>query len=319
MDTFMDKLAQRLNAQEMIDANSAADVEELNRLRGRIKEYDECLEQMREINQELCAVNEQMSRLVGDTITPELQRLVESSIARIEGVQVNVSGIDELVQESRAQLQTVRDMGSIQLQKVADEGSSQMQSIAEESNAQIRRLAQENTLQFQKYADESDAQMQRAMEENSTKLQQLAEEGTAQMKKVAIEANAQMQQYMSESASKLQKAVEDSSGKVQRVADESLRKVQEFQRQGQDTEELKQMMQEKLDNINDAVHRECVKVYRNVQAVVLEESGKQAEGLSDSSGATKAMINKVLGLSAAAALFSLVSAAMQILTMLHII
>ncbi|MCM1187184.1 MAG: hypothetical protein NC251_11385 [Lachnoclostridium sp.] len=319
MDTFMDKLAQRLNAQEMIDANSAADVEELNKLRGRIKEYDECLEQMREINQELCAVNEQMSRLVGDTITPELQRLVESSIAKIEGAQVNVSGIDDLVQESREQLQTIRDMGSIQLQRAADESGSQLQKLAEESNAQIRKLVQENTLQFQKYADESDAQMQRAAEESGARLQHMAEESTAQMKKVAVEANAQMQQNMAENASKLQKVMEDSSMKVQRVSEESLRKLREFQQQGQDTEELKQIMQEKLENTNDCVHRECVKVYRNVQAVVLEESGKQAESLSESSRSTKSILTKIMGLSAAAFVFSLISAAIQILSMLHII
>ena len=32
MDTFMDKLAQKLNAQEMIKANSAADAEEMDQL-----------------------------------------------------------------------------------------------------------------------------------------------------------------------------------------------------------------------------------------------------------------------------------------------
>lgn len=319
MDTFMDKLAQRLNAQEMIDANSAADVEELNKLRGRIREYDECLVQMREINQELCAVNEQMSRLVGDTITPELQRLVESSIAKIESTQVNVSGIDDLVQDSRSQLQNVRDMGCVQLQKVADEGSSQMQRMAEESNVQIKKLVQENTLQFQKYANESDAQIQRATEESGARLQQMAEESTAQMKKLAAEAGVQVQQQMAENASKLQKAVEDSSIKVQRVTEESLRKLREFQQQGQDTEELKQIMQERLENTNDCIHRECVKVYRNVQAVVLEESGKQAESLSGSSKATKTMLKKIMGLSAAAFVFSLISAAIQILSMLHII
>ena len=33
MDTFMDKLAQKLNAQEMIKANSAADAEEMDQLK----------------------------------------------------------------------------------------------------------------------------------------------------------------------------------------------------------------------------------------------------------------------------------------------
>ena len=46
MDTFMDKLAQKLNAQEMIRANSAADAEEMDQLKSQLREYDECLAQM---------------------------------------------------------------------------------------------------------------------------------------------------------------------------------------------------------------------------------------------------------------------------------
>ena len=40
MDTFMDKLAQKLNAQEMIKANSAADAEEMDQLKSQLREYD---------------------------------------------------------------------------------------------------------------------------------------------------------------------------------------------------------------------------------------------------------------------------------------
>ena len=48
MDTFMDKLAQKLNAQEMIKANSAADAEEMDQLKNQLREYDECLAQMQQ-------------------------------------------------------------------------------------------------------------------------------------------------------------------------------------------------------------------------------------------------------------------------------
>lgn len=37
MDTFMDKLAQKLNAQEMIKANSAADAEEMDQLKSQLR------------------------------------------------------------------------------------------------------------------------------------------------------------------------------------------------------------------------------------------------------------------------------------------
>lgn len=49
MDTFMDKLAQKLTAQEMIKANVAAETEELVQLRKQLAEYDACLEKFRRL------------------------------------------------------------------------------------------------------------------------------------------------------------------------------------------------------------------------------------------------------------------------------
>ena len=66
MDTFMDKLAQKLNAQEMIKANSAADAEEMDQLKSQLREYDECLAQMQQVNKELKAINQEMEKLMSD-------------------------------------------------------------------------------------------------------------------------------------------------------------------------------------------------------------------------------------------------------------
>lgn len=79
MDTFMDKLAQKLNAQEMIKANSAADAEEMNQLKNQLREYDECLAQMQQVNKELRAVNHAMETLMSETIAPEVTKLSEEA------------------------------------------------------------------------------------------------------------------------------------------------------------------------------------------------------------------------------------------------
>ncbi|MDE5952199.1 MAG: hypothetical protein K2H12_11525, partial [Acetatifactor sp.] len=50
MDTFIDKLAQRLTAQEMIKANTAADAEELHKVQGKVKQYETYLDEMQNIN-----------------------------------------------------------------------------------------------------------------------------------------------------------------------------------------------------------------------------------------------------------------------------
>ena len=98
MDTFMDKLAQKLNAQEMIKANSAADAEEMDQLKNQLREYDECLAQMQQVNKELRAVNHAMETLMSETIAPEVTKLSEESVAAIRKMQQeNTEKLQELL------------------------------------------------------------------------------------------------------------------------------------------------------------------------------------------------------------------------------
>ena len=98
MDTFMDKLAQKLNAQEMIKANSAADAEEMDQLKNQLREYDECLAQMQQANKELRAVNHAMETLMSETIAPEVTKLSEESVAAIRKMQQeNTEKLQELL------------------------------------------------------------------------------------------------------------------------------------------------------------------------------------------------------------------------------
>ena len=160
MDTFMDKLAQKLNAQEMIKANSAADAEEMDQLKNQLREYDECLAQMQQVNKELRAVNHAMETLMSETIAPEVTKLSEESVAA------------------------------------------------------IRKMQQENT----------------------EKLQELQQEYTT--------------------------------------------KLEEIRQNTEELEELRKHLDEKLDGSDENVHKECVKVYRNVQAAVVEENEKQTEAIA---------------------------------------
>lgn len=50
MDNFIDKLAQRWNAGELIKANSAAEAMEMKKLREQIAQYEEILQEMRKLN-----------------------------------------------------------------------------------------------------------------------------------------------------------------------------------------------------------------------------------------------------------------------------
>lgn len=170
MDTFMDKLAQKLTAQEMIKANAAADAEEMNKLRDQIQEYNECLD--------------------------KLQKLIEEGSAKLENAKVD-------------------------------------------------------------------------------------------------------------------------GAEVNRLVEEGINKIQAVQQDTQILEEMKQKLDEKLDGSNENVHKECVKVYRNVQAVVVEESAKQAEREENSTKKLQGKMGAILGISITALVISVCSIVLQILQTLQ--
>ena len=64
MDTFIDKLASKFNAQEMIRANAAAEARENERLEKEVDAYKQCLQEMREINLQNVATADEVAELV---------------------------------------------------------------------------------------------------------------------------------------------------------------------------------------------------------------------------------------------------------------
>ena len=196
MDMFMDKLAQRLNAQEIIKANTTAETEELNNLRSRVTEYNECLD--------------------------KLSALIESSTAKLDGAQVDNSDVKAVAESIQSSVEAVK-------------------AIAEGNADDIEAIAQD----------------------------------------------------------------------VETLLKESLEKI-ESMRQGVETI---------VASSGDNVHKECVKVYRNVQAVVVEEGSKQAESLELVSAKVNSVRGKAgaaLGISIATLVLVLCNVVMQILQLLNV-
>lgn len=50
MDTFIDKLSQKRNAQEMIRANSAAEAAKMAQMQNQLNSYDEVMQEIRRVN-----------------------------------------------------------------------------------------------------------------------------------------------------------------------------------------------------------------------------------------------------------------------------
>lgn len=237
MDMFMDKLAQKLTAQEIIKANTAADAEELNHLRKQVADYDDCL--------------------------AKLQKLIDEENARLaETRKESGNAVNGLAEELKHLGKQVADQQDV-LAKV-------QQTLTGQQDEALTRLQQS-------VADQQDT------------LAELQQTLTGQQD----EALTKLQQSVTEQLAAVEKAVSD---KLEKQTDGQL--------------------EERLNLVEENVHKECVKVYRNVQAVVVEESGKQkeaAEAVTAGVEAVKGKLGVVMGVSAAALVFSLVTMILQIL------
>ena len=203
MDMFMDKLAQKLNAQEMIKANLAADAEEMNQLKGKVKEYSDCLEQV--------------------------QKLAEEGLNKLEAATVDCSEVEGLVDGVIAKV------------------------------------------------DEAIAKIDGLKGNEDTKKEEL------------VAAQEELKKQLLE-----------------------------------DLEAFKKDIAAKVDSSSDNVHKECVKVYRNVQAVLVEENNKQTESLKEvvsESVATnvkgfRGKLNAVLAISIISMILAAGSVVLQVLNMM---
>ena len=121
MDNFMDKIAQKLGAQEAIRANAAADAAQIERLEAQVAEYDACIKEMRRLNLRN-AENEQKLKEMAESIGGQLKALME--------------------QNDRQMGQLVEN-GSKQIEQLVEENCEQIRQLAEESNRQIKQITEE--------------------------------------------------------------------------------------------------------------------------------------------------------------------------------
>ena len=84
MDNFMDKLAQKYNAQEMIRANAQAEASEMQRLQEQVAAYEGILQDMRKLNYK------------NSELTDRIYALVDESISKVQGVQKSGGDTGEL-------------------------------------------------------------------------------------------------------------------------------------------------------------------------------------------------------------------------------
>lgn len=305
MDTFMDKLVQRLNAQEVIKANTAAETAELSHLREQNALYEEVLRQVKE---------------EGDQSALHVQRL-EQGAARAEQSAVRAMQCAERLEEELGRMEQDTDkLGRSVLRTEQNTENLELSVVKVERGAEQIEQSAEKILQSFSASEQSAEKIERGtaqMEEHVGRLEVAAartERGAGDLEAAVVRTE--------HSADKLEQNTE----KTEALIESGMAKFAELQAAGQNTEELnallsalKEAQAERFDQLTEHVHREDVRVYRNVQAVVVDEMAKQNEAAGKNTSSLSGKLGAVLGISVVALLVSAAGLAFQILVYLHII
>ncbi len=136
MDVFMDKLAQRLTAQDIIQANTAADTEEMNKLKLQIAEYHQCLSQLQKL------LDEETAKLRNSQVSGEnVNRLVEEGIAKIRSIQSDAQGTEELQKKLALQLDHLEKQVDDRLEAMKQQVGGQLGTMEQQVSGQLNPTA----------------------------------------------------------------------------------------------------------------------------------------------------------------------------------
>ncbi len=120
MDNFMDKVAQKLGAQEMIRANAAAEAAELENMekqltvfKEQMEKYDDCLQEMRKLNLkniESAQGVQSLAEKAGEKLDQTVGEVEAASVSRIkETSDISIAGINQTLSESLAKIAEIKE------------------------------------------------------------------------------------------------------------------------------------------------------------------------------------------------------------------
>lgn len=165
MDNFMDKLAQKLNAQEVIKANSQAEAAEMKKLQLQVAEYEKILQEMRKLNYKNSELSEKIDGLVGEN-ADKIQGLQEEETKLLSVLRNLTDEQTRMREEELARKETERieetKKTEEQKQKLADleECFRQSNEFVHKENVKVYRNVQAVVV------DELKAQTEALMKEN---------------------------------------------------------------------------------------------------------------------------------------------------------
>lgn len=120
MDNFMDKLAQKFNASELIKANSQAEAEEMKRLQKQVAAYESILQEVRKLNLKNVEVTEH----------------IETQVERLTNVNAVLDEIKTIQSENKKEEPTEL---LEETKKILEEGQLKIEELFKASDEYVHR------------------------------------------------------------------------------------------------------------------------------------------------------------------------------------
>ena len=285
MDTFMDQLSQKLNAQQIIRANGEAESEAMGVMRAQVREYQDCLDRMKTVADELGGLQQTIAAL------PDLSAGINDSA--LEGLKEEMASMNRVnedhLQKLQSDLVANQDVFIEHLDQIRNDLASSNVSN-EELSARLDRLealigSQLGDLKQGVNTDFASG-IGTLKQDVSAKLDSVKSGNEENIEKLKSELLAQIAESSSDSDIIERVEVlrdEVSAMKLQMDSmrtnnDQYLQTMQSNLRKGQEE------MLQSTGSISQAlagadVHKECVRVYRNVQASIQDENGKLLDNI----------------------------------------
>ena len=129
MDTFIDKLAQKRNAQEMIRANSAAEAAKMEQMQMQVQAYDDLMQEIRRVNLKTAENVESM------------RSLFAQYMEKLENIKTENSA-NENVEEQLAVVKSLLEEQITSLKALLEERLTQTEGIVHKENVKVYRNVQ---------------------------------------------------------------------------------------------------------------------------------------------------------------------------------
>lgn len=190
MDNFIDKLAQKFSAQEMIKANSQAEAEEMKRLQLQVSEYEKILQEMRKLNYRNAELSEKLGLMIGDNadkiqvMKEDEQRLIAAlrdltdEQTRNREAELGRKEEERAERERTEELQKQTDLSAIT--NLLEEKFEKSDDFVHKENVKVYRNVQAVVV------DEIKRCMESAQNERNTLKDELKKELNAKLNKVII-------------------------------------------------------------------------------------------------------------------------------------